>query len=168
MCRDIGPRLSGAAKLRCRTLGSNPSHGIHDALRRIHAVQILRHLRTQESASDWMFRIALNPCSAPVLNRDQHAASIGAIVRTRSFDNLLHAQPIIRCLNRKRRVACLPFHGVLQAGAKIPYRMAPKVGSYFNSVTSFSFALLISSIFLISLSVSFWISSRDRFSSSSV
>src|SRR5580658_7722643 len=40
--------------------------------------------------------------------------------------------------------------------------------SYFSSRTSFSLALLISSIFLISSSVSFWISSSDRFSSSSV
>src|SRR5256885_5346915 len=118
MCRDIGPRLSGGAKLRCRTLGSNPSHGIHDALRRIHAVQILRHLRTQESASDWMFRIALNPCSAPVLNRDQHAASIRAIVRTRRFDNLLHAQPIIRCLNRKAESGLSPVSWGTAGGGK--------------------------------------------------
>ena len=38
---------------------------------------------------------------------------------------------------------------------------------YLISITSFSLALLISSIFLISSSVSFWISSSDRFSSSS-
>src|SRR5438309_11535444 len=65
-----------------------------------------------------MFRIALNPCSAPVLNRDQHAASIRAIVRTRRFDNLLHAQPIIRCLNRKAESGLSPVSWGTAGGCK--------------------------------------------------
>src|SRR6202041_812571 len=46
--------------------------------------------------------------------------------------------------------------------------VAEELTAYFSSRTSFSLALLMSSIFLISSSVSFWISSSERFSSSSL
>src|SRR5437660_5188198 len=42
-----------------------------------------------------MLRIALNLRRPPILNGDQHTASIGAVVRTRGMDDLLHRASII-------------------------------------------------------------------------
>src|SRR5271169_4710400 len=44
-----------------------------------------------------MLRIPLNLRGPAVLDRDQHAASIRAIVRTRGMYNLFHRPSIIRC-----------------------------------------------------------------------
>jgi hypothetical protein len=37
-----------------------------------------------------MIRVALNPGGAAVLDRDQHSAGVGAVVRARGVDNFLH------------------------------------------------------------------------------
>ena len=44
-----------------------------------------------------MLRIALNLGGAAILDRDQHSASVGAIVRTRGMDDLLRHRSIIKC-----------------------------------------------------------------------
>src|ERR1039457_4377794 len=59
-------------------------------IRRIHAIQILRHLGTQKPARNRMLRIALNLRGPPVLDGDQHPASIRTVVRTSGMDDLLH------------------------------------------------------------------------------
>lgn len=89
-----------------------------------------------------MRRIALDLGSAPVLDRDQDAAGIGAIVRARGMDNFLHALGLY-------------LHGRGVPVEEKRERMINEGADYFISKTSFSFALLISSIFLISSSVSF-------------
>ncbi len=58
------------------------AHGIQHTTRRVDAVQILRYLGAQKPARDRMFRVALYLCCTTVLDRDQHSAGIGTIVRT--------------------------------------------------------------------------------------
>ena len=41
-----------------------------------------------------MLRIALNPGSAPIVDSDQDAASVRAVVRTSGMDDALHLQII--------------------------------------------------------------------------
>src|SRR6202162_2423698 len=86
-----GSRLSmrSEAPLRRPPFCRNPAHGIQHAVRRIHAVQVLRHFRTQKSACYRMPRIPLNLRGAATLYGDQHSASVGAVVRTRGMDHLL-------------------------------------------------------------------------------
>src|ERR1700727_1199872 len=67
-----------------------PAHGIQHAVRRIHAVQVLRHFRAQKSAGYRMFRIPLDLRGAATLYGDQHSASVGAVVGTRGMDHLFH------------------------------------------------------------------------------
>ena len=111
--------------------------------------------------------------SPPILHRNQHTTSIRAIMRTRRFDNLLHDRSIIRAFVRKvvsNAVAKEEEGGATAAHSEVDFRRGAtrfplclrgfvvsdfRRCSYFNSSTSFSFALLISSIFLISPSVSF-------------
>src|SRR5208337_1705616 len=66
-------------------------HRIKHALRRVHAVQILGDFRTQESARDRVFAIALNLRGPSVFDGDQHAAGIRAIVRAGGMDDALHS-----------------------------------------------------------------------------
>jgi hypothetical protein len=83
--------MRSEAPLRCHgTLRRNPPHGIQHPIRRIHTIQILSHFRTQESARHRMIWIALDFGGAAIFHRDQHSASIGAIMRTRGMDNFLH------------------------------------------------------------------------------
>jgi hypothetical protein len=91
------PSMRSEAPLPRNTLGRNPAHRMQHAVRRIHAVQILRHLRTQKSARHRMLGIALDPGRLAILNRDPHAASIGTIVRTRGMDNPFRHRSIIKC-----------------------------------------------------------------------
>jgi len=100
LCGDSRPRLSmrsEAPPFSRRTLGPNPSHGIQNASRRVHAIQILGHFRTQKSPRHRMLRIALNFRSPPILNRDQHSTSIRTVVRTRGMDDLFRHGTIIEC-----------------------------------------------------------------------
>jgi hypothetical protein len=47
----------------------------------IHALKIVIHLLAQETVGEWMLAIALERNGAAILDGDDHAASIGAIVR---------------------------------------------------------------------------------------
>ena len=67
---------------------ANPPHGIQHPVRRIHPIQIFRHLRAQKSPRHRMLRITLNLRRPPILHRDQHSASVRAVVRTCGMDNL--------------------------------------------------------------------------------
>src|SRR3984957_3193150 len=152
-----------APRPRRRPLRHNSPHGIQHPIRRIHAIEIFRHLGTQKPPLHRMLRIALNLGGPPVLHSDEQPGGIRTIVRTRGMDDLLH---------RFDYTLVITWAGMNENRIN---RRGPRTGnpvnplqSYFSSRTSFSLALLISSIFLISSSVSFWISSRERFSSSSV
>jgi hypothetical protein len=81
---------SEAPRPRGHSLLHDPPHRIQHPLRRIHAIQILRDFRAQKSARHRMVGVALNLRGSPIFDRDEHSASIGAIVRTRGMDNLLH------------------------------------------------------------------------------
>ena len=79
-----GPR-TGAA------LGRNPSHGIQQAIGRVHAIQVLGYLAAEKSTSDRMIRVALHARSPSILNRNQDGAGIGAVVRAGGVNNAGHA-----------------------------------------------------------------------------
>jgi len=83
-------RWSEAPLPRHRPLCSNPPHGIQHAVRRVHAIQILRHFGAQESTRDRMRRIALDLSRPPVLHGDQNSASIRAIMGTSGMNHFLH------------------------------------------------------------------------------
>ena len=89
-------RLCGAATLACpaerllRPFRSNPPHRIQHAVRRVHAIQILRDLRAQKPARHRMRRITLNLGRAAVVDRDQDTASVRTIMRTGGVDNFFH------------------------------------------------------------------------------
>src|ERR1019366_10318113 len=72
-----------------RALRRCPPQGMENPVGRIDTVKVFRNFRAQETASYGMLGIALDPGGAPVLHRDEHGASVGAIVRTRGVDHLL-------------------------------------------------------------------------------
>jgi hypothetical protein len=74
----------------CYSLRRNPPHRIEHPIRRINAIQILRHFPAQESPRHRMPWIALNLRGTAIFHGDQNAASIRAIVRTRGMDDLFH------------------------------------------------------------------------------
>jgi hypothetical protein len=78
--------LAVARSLRCDT-----PHGIKHPIRRIDAIQVLRDFRAEEPARDRMRRIASDFRGATVLDCNQNAASIGAIVGASGMDDFLHA-----------------------------------------------------------------------------
>src|ERR1035438_8710042 len=73
----------------CAFRGRSP-HGIEDPVGRIDTVKIFRNFRTQKTARDGMFGIALDPGGASVLHRNEHGASVGTIARSGSVDHLFH------------------------------------------------------------------------------
>src|SRR5580700_5321351 len=77
------------------SLRRNSTHRIKNPVRRIHPVEILHHLRTQKPARYRMVGVALNPRSAPILNRNQYPAGIRAIMRTGGMNHFLHDPLII-------------------------------------------------------------------------
>src|SRR5258706_87027 len=161
-------RSAGALARVCGSrnpLRSYPPRRIQHSVRRIHPVQILRYLPAQKSPRHRMPRVPLNLRRPPVLDGDQYPASIGAIVRTRGMDNFFHNFNLRSVDYKGGQLLQHKGHPHI-SDALFPLRC--KNEPYFSSNTSFSLPLLISSIFLISSSVSFWISSSDRFSSSSV
>src|SRR5271155_4491749 len=81
--RKTGPRVPP-------TLRSHSSQRIQNPVGRIHAIQVLSHLGAQETTRGRMRRITLNFGRAAVLNGNQNSASIWAIVRTGSVNDLLH------------------------------------------------------------------------------
>ena len=86
-----------------------------------------------------MCGIALNLYCTALINRNQDSAGVRAVMRAGGMDDVFHDKLIIRspearsCTTNDMRRTTI----------------------YLISITSFSFALLISSIFLISSSVSF-------------
>ncbi len=74
----------------CRTLRLDPAKRVEDAAGRVNAVEVLGYLGAQKSARDRMRRIALYARCAPILNRDQNAAGVRAIVRAGGMYNLFH------------------------------------------------------------------------------
>jgi hypothetical protein len=88
-----------------------------------------------------MGRIALDSSRAPILDSNEHPTGIGAIMRTSGVNNFLH-DPCNYKVNAKNKSR------VLTRGLR------SCLLDYFISITSFSFPLLNSSIFLISSSVS--------------
>jgi len=86
-----GTRPDGSQiRLAVRTLRPHPPHRIGHPIRRVHPIQILGHLRAQETACHRVCRVPLNPRSAPIFHGDQHPASIGAVMWARGMDDLLH------------------------------------------------------------------------------
>jgi hypothetical protein len=63
-----------------------PDEGVEDALRRVHAVEIVRHLAAQEADRDRMVGIAAHLCGAAVLDRHVHGAGVRAVVRAGGAD----------------------------------------------------------------------------------
>ena len=76
---------------RARPLRPHPPHGIQHSIRRVHPIEILRHLGTQKSARHGVRRIALNPRRPTVFNRDQDATGVRTVVRTGSMNNFFHS-----------------------------------------------------------------------------
>jgi hypothetical protein len=75
-------------------------HRMVHAIGRIHAVEILGHLRTQEPARHVMRGITLNFRRPPIFHSDQNAEGIRAIVRTSGMNNLPHRGMIIKLRRR--------------------------------------------------------------------
>ena len=69
-------------------------HGIQNPVRRVHAIQILGDFGAKETARHRVLGIALDFGGASVLDGDQNAASIRAIMRTGGVDDALHLQII--------------------------------------------------------------------------
>src|SRR5271165_227299 len=90
LSRSEAPALYGLGTGAYRPLSPNPPHRIEHPIRRIHPIQILRHLGAQKAPRHRMLRIPLNPRGPPLLNSNQHPARIGTVVRTRGLNNLLH------------------------------------------------------------------------------
>jgi len=94
LCGDSGPTLSSlcgaGAPAREGPFRADSPHRIHHTIRRIHPIQILRHLRAQKPARHWMLRIPLDLSSSPVLDGDQHPASVRTIMRTSRAHHSLH------------------------------------------------------------------------------
>src|SRR5664280_3434551 len=73
-----------------RALWRRPPHGMENPVRRIYTVKVFRNFRAQKTASDGMLGIALDLGRASILHRDEHGASVGAIVWTGGVDHLFH------------------------------------------------------------------------------
>src|SRR5580698_3285682 len=65
-------------------------HRIQNPVRRIHPIQILGHLRTQETTGHGMRGITNDFGRTAVLHSNQNAAGVRAIVRTGGVDDSLH------------------------------------------------------------------------------
>ena len=64
------------------------AHRIENAVRRVHAVQIFRHLAAQKPSSHWLRRVALHLHRAPLfIHRHQHSARVRAIVRAHGVNH---------------------------------------------------------------------------------
>ena len=66
------------------------AHGIQQAPRRIHPVQIFRHFGAKKSPRHRMARVTLDLGGSAIFHGDLHPASIGTIMRARGIDLLLH------------------------------------------------------------------------------
>jgi len=97
-----------------------------------------------------MLRISLNSGRPPVLHGNQHPTGIGTVVRTSGLYNLLHDFFDYTGIGWSNLSSILPEIREAYEVSTLEMEKA-----YLISITSFSFALLISSIFLISPSVSF-------------
>ena len=73
-----------------RPFSADPFHRIQRAIRRIHAVQILRHLGAKKSPSYRVRRVALDSHGPVICDRNEDAAGVGTIVRTSGMDNFRH------------------------------------------------------------------------------
>jgi hypothetical protein len=72
-------------------LGRNPSHGMQQAIRRVHAIQVFGYFAAEKSASDRMIRVPRHASSPSILNRNQDGTGIGAVVRAGGVNNAGHA-----------------------------------------------------------------------------
>jgi hypothetical protein len=91
--------------------GRDPLHGIENAVGRIDPIQILGHLRAQETSRYRVSGIALYACGSAVLHRDQHSAGVWTIVRTGGVDDLLHSDIIELFVKREfLHATCLFIH----------------------------------------------------------
>ncbi len=77
----LGPGDTGELAF---TFGADALHGIKEPAFVVDAIEIARDFLTQEAASKRMFGIAAQGYSPAILYLHDHAASIGAIVRTNS------------------------------------------------------------------------------------
>src|SRR5581483_9743846 len=133
---------SGALRRRATQRVEHPVRGIHP-------LQVLSDLGAQKSARHRMRRVTLDPGRAPVFDRDQHTAGVRAVVRAGGMDYALHG-----CKGLWRDSTNTGWRQARMNRTREADRLI--AGSFPQTcMTSFSFALLISSIFLISSSVSF-------------
>src|SRR5262249_36260332 len=79
--------LKIAGILVARTLRCNTTHRVENPIRRIYAVDVLRHLRAQKSARHGMSGVSLNLRGSPVFHGDKHAAGIRAVMRTSGMND---------------------------------------------------------------------------------
>ena len=68
----------------------NAPHWIQDAVRRIHPIQVLCHLRAQKSPCHRVFWVALDLRCSPVLHRNQHSTRVRTVVWTGGMNDVLH------------------------------------------------------------------------------
>ena len=88
--RIILPIMQDSAGCLRRTLRLDPPKRVEDAAGRVNAVEVLGYLGAQKPARDRMCRIALYARCAPILDGDQNAARVRAVVRTGGVYNLFH------------------------------------------------------------------------------
>src|ERR1035438_7933465 len=87
---DALERHAGEGARATRTFWRYAFHRIEHTIGRVDAVQILGDFSAEKSARDRMLGITLNPGGASILDSDQHAACVRAIVRACGVDDALH------------------------------------------------------------------------------
>ena len=66
---------------------TDPAHRMKDAIGRVRAIEIARHFRAQLAARCRMRRIAADLHRLAVLDRHEHCARVGTIMRARGVDD---------------------------------------------------------------------------------
>jgi hypothetical protein len=91
LCQGLVPTDSLESMLTTYAFRSHTTHGEENTVRGIHTIKIFGNLPAQKSLRHRMVGITLNFGGATILNRDQDATGIGAIMRTRGVNYFFHA-----------------------------------------------------------------------------
>src|SRR5262249_28107787 len=80
--RDVVDRfIPGRGLELSASLGTHAPEGRGEAVSMVRALEVPVYLRAEKSLREGMIGVALDPCGAAVLDRDQGRAAIGAVVR---------------------------------------------------------------------------------------
>jgi len=89
-------------------------HRVLEPIRRVRALEVVRDLGTDRAFCERRLRIALDPGGDAVVDRDQHGARIGAVVRAGNLDDLAHGV----ILRRGARSSAAPASSCRSADAQ--------------------------------------------------